>query len=855
MNLLNLLTKKNLKLNKKRTIVTIIGIILSVALIMAVSTMYNSLVASLVNFEKREVGNFHVEFKDVNASDVNKIKNNRKVSDVFITENVGYAKIDSLNESKPFAHIKKFTKESLKNLSINLIEGRLPASSSEILIPTHLKTNGRLEYKIGDTITLDIGSRIDKEGFILDQYNSYSEEETLTNVFTKTYKVVGIMERPATKVEPYSDPGYSFITYMDNTSSKVDVYVKYTKKGVKDAYDVTANIVGIDPLKFKKYINGDYNSSEEFDELQEEYNKSKYNLEFNSYLIGLETDPLHVTGVTQIGLLVTIICLIILVTSVFCIKNSFDISITEKIKQYGMLRSIGATKRQIKQNVFYEGFTLGIIAIPLGIILGLLASYILIIVSNLLLGDMFTSSLKLIFKTSIYPFIVSIVLGVITIYLSALRSAKRASIVSPIDSIRNSANIKINPKKIKAPKYINKIFKIGGEISYKNIKRNKRKYRTTVISIIVSVSIFIALSSFIDLAFKEVDNEFKLGGYNITLSMDDAFKYQDRINKITKFDYVEDYSIISSDGFKLVNPKYSKKYKAVNNDSENQFINFYKVSNYQYKKYIKSLGLSYEEAKDKIILNDYVTLEKDKNKKERVRYFDYKENDTLKFNINENDFIDINIVKVTDSMPFGLTTMNDNMKAIVSDELFDKLSNRDYVNMYINSSNPDKLQDNIDEYLKGLEYNLTNMNENVRMMNNLFTLVAIFLYGFIIVIILIGITNIYNTITTSMQLRKPEFASLKSLGMTKVEFNRMIRLESLFIGLKSLIVSIPIGLVLSYIIYNFLGKNEGLTYNLPIFSIIISIIAVFILINSLMKYSINKINEQNIIETIRDENI
>ena len=854
MDLLNLLTKKNLKLNKRRTIVTIIGITLSVALIMAVATMYNSMVASMIKYEKREVGNFHAEFKNVPASEVNNIKNNRKVSDVFVVENVGYASINSSNESKPYAHVKKFTKESLNNLSINLIEGRMPISDGEILIPSHLKTNGRIDYKVGDTVTLDIGNRVGSEGIKLGQYDSYSEDEALININSKTYKVVGIIERPSRKVEPYSDPGYSFITYMDSTTSNVDVYAKYTKEGSRDAFTTTANIVGINPVKFKKYVKGEAKTAEEFDELQKEYDKAKYDLEFNNYLIELETNPLSVSGIGEVGTLVVIISLIILVTSVFCIKNSFDISITEKIKQYGMLRSIGATKKQIKQNVFYEGFILGIIAIPLGIMLGLLAAYILVIVSNLLLGDMLTNSLNLVFATSIYPFIVSILLGIITIYLSALKSAKRASKVSPIDSIRNSANIKLKAKKLKAPKYINKIFGIGGEISYKNLKRNRRKYRTTVISIIVSVSVFIALSSFMNLAFKEVDTQLKRDGYNIVLSMDDIDKYQDKINKITKFDYVDDYSITREDGFKLLDAKYSKAFKREGND-ESPYLDFYCVGDYQYKKYLKSLGLSYEEAKDKIILIDYLTLVHDDNKKERVRRYDYNNNDTLKFDRGENDLIDLSVIKVTDKNPLGVSSMNDNAKVIVSNELFNKISNRNYIKMYINSSNPDKLQDNIDEYLKGLEYNLENLNENARQMNNLFTLIAIFLYGFIIVISLIGITNIYNTITTSMQLRKPEFASLKSLGMTKSEFGRMIRLESLFIGLKSLIFSIPIGLILSYLIYSVMGKNEGLTYDLPILAIIISIIAVFILINMLMKYSINKINKQNIIETIRDENI
>ena len=121
-----------------------------------------------------------------------------------------------------------------------------------------------------------------------------------------------------------------------------------------------------------------------------------------------------------------------------------------------MLRSIGATKKQIKRNVFYEATILGLIGIPLGILLGYLASYILIIISNYYLTDMLQAGLKLEFAFSIIAVLVAIILGIVTIYFSAFRSAKRASKVSPIDSIRNSANIKINPKKIKSPKFIKK---------------------------------------------------------------------------------------------------------------------------------------------------------------------------------------------------------------------------------------------------------------------------------------------------------------------------------------------------------------------------------------------------------------
>lgn len=193
---------------------------------------------------------------------------------------------------------------------------------------------------------------------------------------------------------------------------------------------------------------------------------------------------------------------------------------------------------------------------------------------------------------------------------------------------------------------------------------------------------------------------------------------------------------------------------------------------------------------------------------------------------------------------------------IVSDEMFDSIAESKGLDIFYKSNNATKLQDDIDNYLKGEDYySINNIAENVKKSNNLFTLIGIFLYGFIIVISLIGITNIFNTITTNMELRKQEFAMLKSVGMTTKEFNRMIRLESIFMGVKALFFGIPIGVALSYVIYHFLSKESGIPYKPPVVAIIISIVVVFILISLIMKYSMNKINKQNTIETIRNENI
>ena len=872
MNLLNKLTIKNLRLNKKRTIVTIIGIMLSVALITAVASIYYSGIKSLIKYETYEKGNFHTAFYNVPVNDIDIFENNRNIETINITKNIGYAEIDSKNENKPYVFIKAFTKNSLNNLSVKLVDGRLPQNENEIVIPTHLKTNGRLVLNIGDSITLDIGKRVSFDESELNQNDSYQKSdedgngESIIDTTLKTYKIVGIIERPATNIESYSAPGYTFITYLEENkiSGVVDVYARFSKDGVKNSYETIANILGVDAKLFKKVTNQEVASNEELEEYLNQMNKAKYSdINVNSYLIDLETNPISNSGIGSLGIVVGIVMGIILFTSIFCIKNSFDISITEKIKQYGMLRSIGATKKQIKRNVFYEATILGLIGIPLGILLGFIASYSLIIISNSYLSGTFAEGLKLVFVFSWVAVLVAIILGIVTIYFSAFRSARRASKVSPIDSIRNSANIKINPKKIKSPKLIKSIFGIGGEISFKNLKRNKKKYRTTVISIVVSVFVFIALSGFMSIAFQYVDHEFEIYDFNISLSTsvanNESYK---KFIETTKLDNIEDYSVFRNSEISFTGNHYNKEYTDLLNlvdDNKSTNLSIVSIGEEQYKKYVDSLGLNYNEIKNKAILIDkeYVS-NYDKNNKlitKYIREFNFNKGDIIDATIDDKDEkIEIEIGTISDIKPFGLKNIYGAM-LVISDEMFDANFESDALTIYYKSNDANKLQDDLDDFLNGEDYSVGNINENVKEMKNLYTLIGIFLYGFIIVISLIGITNIFNTITTNMELRKQEFAMLKSVGMTTKEFNRMIRLESLFMGIKSLLFGVPIGITLSYIIYHFLSKESGIPYKLPTLAILIAISVVFILISLIMKYSMSKINKQNTIETIRNENI
>ena len=872
MDLLNKLTIKNLELNKKRTIVTIIGIILSIALISAVSYMFYSFQYTLVTYEKNENGNFHVIFNNVKKEDAIKFTNNSKIEGTYFVDNLGYANLtESKNEYKPYVYLTAFSSSSFANLAIKLSSGRLPQNSSEIVIPSHLETNGKVKLNVGDYITLEVGKRVDQDGNILKQSDSFDPEngieENIIDTETKTFKIVGIINRPSMRIEEFSAPGYTFITYLGDIKNAHDLtaFVRYNKSGLKNLYKVTAGIMGIDTEKYDKYQRGEYIASTEFDSLKEELDKSPYYVRYNDYLITTEAGITNNGTLKSLGVVCIIVIIIIIVTSVFCIKNSFDISITEKIRQYGMLSSIGATSKQIKKNVYFEAFILGCIGIPLGIFSGLLAAYILLKISNILLGDMV--NIPLYFKFSFIPIIISLTLGFVTIFLSARKSAKKASKISPITAIRNSEDIKLNAKKLKTPKIINNWFGIGGEISYKNLKRSKKKYRTTVISIITCVSVFVSLSYFINLAFRTIKLELNTTPYDINIyyNKDNNEGIEDKIKELLQSDKIEEYSYVLNEYYLQHNDesKYTKEYKDIYDVSDN-YVSIIILDDNSFKNYAQTINYNIEDIRGAILINKaYIRTDhgsKDKEKIHELPIYTYKKGDSIKLikKANKEEITyTFPLDYITDKLPYGYYETYSNAYMVVNEIYLKEFDNYNHYNqLYIKTKYNDELVKEIDEVLKGYNYNVHNTTEEARAMRSVIALVSIFLYGFITVIALIGITNIFNTINTNMNLRRREFAMLQSIGMTKREFNRMIRLESLFYGTKSLLIGIPIGILISILLHNVMLQGEyALRYELPLIPIIITCLTVFFLLFVIMKYSLNKIKKQNIIETIRNENI
>lgn len=951
MNLMKKLTLKNLKLNRKRTIVTIVGIILATALLSALVTLVSSFQYSMIEYQKQKDGDFHVKFSGVKMSELSEFKNNRNIESTFETMGMGFAKLDGCkNEDKPYAYVMATDEAGFEKGCFNLIEGRMAKNEDEIVIPRHLKTNGRIDIKVGDEITLDIGKRYDSstESVIWENIAYEHEAETLTDTVTKQYKVVGIMERPGYGMEDYSAAGYTFVTYSDELAaidngtkseeSEADntltVYSRYTQKALRNKDAVTADIIGVDEKLFEKANNSSVEmSAEESDRFLKEMENAKYDIYINRFLIRYEcVFPIDGTF-KALFTVATVVALIIILTSVYCIKNSFNISITEKIRQYGMLASVGATRRQIKSSVKTEAAMLGVVGIPVGTMSGILASLILVKVVNALSAGWLNFALS--FHTSLPALILAVILSIATIYFSATGSARRAAKVTPLEAIRNTKEIKIKSSKLKTPAIIGRIWGIGGVISYKNIKRNNKKYRTTVTSIVICSVTFIVISYFMSMAFSMVGMSYASADYNIGINMSYKKDIHIDIEKLSKLvsgiEGVDDYLVGAGYDFDVDKPEYTKEYgeycRQLYDDSEDvsQMFLITVLDDKSYDKYASDAGIK-NAAAGAILVNkgtfDVYNENSSKYVKKEMELYKYKAGDTIECGYNVYDdassddnaaegdtesstddnnavegdtesgtednsgyvdeetinngvrkTVDVTIVGVTDKVPTGYKGYGNTTLLFMNQKGFESLwadgksgnelkpGHASY-SAYVVAENADEYQDTFEKETEGnpeysqISFYVSNLDKQMRDEKSLFTLLGVFAYGLIVVIALIGITNIINTLSTGMELRSREFATLRSIGMTDKQFAGMVRLESVFISVKALVIGVPLGILISYLLCVMMNRmDDAIIYEPPYKAIILCIVVVIMLIYAIMKLSMTKLRHNNIIETIKNENL
>ena len=833
MKILNNLTIKHLCLNKKRTIVTIIGIILSTALMVGVGLLLSSFISALKEDTIKSYGSHNVVYQSISKEDYAKIKNNINIKEVDYTTNIGFSKLENSNdENRHYIFLQGASKNHLNALELQ--KGRIPKNNNEILISSVMNSNGKLNLSVGNKITLNLGKRYlnNKE---IKTNEEYQEDEVLVQENTKEYTIVGVVSN----TDQPSSAGYNVYTLDNLSDNSNNIFITFNKP--RKTYELSKNIA--------KSFNITNNQIEYNDRLLYFYGASKYD-NINSSMLKFAFIALAILSVG---------CAIV-------IYNSFAISTTERKKQFGLLSSIGATKKQIRNTVFFEAIVVGVIGIVLGLASAVLGISIVLKILNHLLGNIWTYKFYLVFN---YLYIIlPVIFMIIVIFISAFIPAVLASKVTPIEAIRLNDDIKIKSKKVKTSKLTNAVFGIEGEIALKNIKRNKKKYRVTIISLFISIVLFISFSTYLQYMISSVDTV-NLIDYDASVTISSNEKEPDKIiNEIKNYSEVEKMTTFLSNyvDFKS-DSEFSKEYKQYQKDNKSILgaVILIGLDEKNYQKYIKQLKIDDNSV---ILLNKLNAVSRSNNsrKTKQIKYF---ANDRVNFNIcleeNVKCNYEINNIVTSEIIPFGFKnyTYSDVPVLIMKESKYNELisnlkeANTDIKEILIKSQNYKELSKKLS--------NLRENNDNVyygipaselEQTRNLVLAIRILLYGFITLVTLIGVTSVFNTINTSIMLRKKEFAMLRSVGLTPKGFNKILFFESLFFGFKSLLYALPVSLGIVLLIDKTATNVMDFGYIIwPVKSIIISIIGVFIIVLLTMLYSASKIKKDNILETIREENI
>ena len=856
MNILKKLTNRYLMLNKKRTIVTIIGIIISAAMITAVATLATTFQRFMLDVEISQNGRWEAIFENVKKEDIENIETNDKFAKTMKMAEISMAQNPYTRYE--FIRIYGYDKESMENVETIPIEGRMPENENEIALSQTFFDGSEDEPKIGDEITFSFGKRISENGFELKSEPKESNEKfEITE--SKTFKLVGKIHTPS--FESQSDNYTAGITILTNEMiDNIEFFdIGIISKNPEKLYEDTEKIA--DELLLYEDIKYDENNIERI-----------YNIKYNTRILmymGVSDD----LGFSQMiysvcGVLITVI----IIGSILVIYNSFAISVSERKKQFGMLSSIGATKKQIRKSVLYEGAYLGLIAIPIGIILGILGIGITLkIVDNLLIPLFANTNWHIQLTISWETIIIAALLVALTIYISVLIPAKRASKITPIEAIRQVDDIKIKPKKLKTPKFVRKLFKIPGDLALKNLKRSRKKYRTTVISLIISIVLFISVSGFVDYMSKGFDSmyftyDFDIGGSVYGENKEEKEKIVNEIAKIPEINefvyenrvYVESKipeNKISKNLKEIIDEKSNGIYYMYDEDSKtyNLRTNIIELDDVEFERYTKELGINSLDDNQVILINKLNLLLSYNIETEIINNIE---------TITTEDNTILNIAKITNQYPKLLPEdgYNISITLICNENLLSNLGLEEEITnaFYISTEESNKVVEQIEKIqdnFPDVELFVSNISEQLQMQNNLKLVIQIFLYGFIVLISAIGIANIFNTISTNILLRRREFANLKSVGMTDKQFKKMLNLECFFYGTKALLYGLPIGIFICFLLNLSFSNAVRFIFVLPWDAIIISVISVYIIVFVTMIYSSKKVKRENIIDVLRDDNI
>lgn len=861
MNIFNKVTLQSMKKSRTRTIVTIIGVVLSAAMITGVATFGVSLLNYMANGAAQKYGDWHVEFLDVPSSFVQERTHDNGVANTATFENIGYAKLDGgKNPKKPYLFIAGYSEEAFDTLPIRLAAGRLPKNSGEIVVSGRVATNGGVKFAVGDKLTLAVGNRMDGNKN-LGQHDPYiSGKEALVPQDERTYTIVGICQSPS--FEESSAPGYTLITKADaqDKAENFSIFVKL--KNPRGVHAYASSTAGTGAYIFNDNV-----------------------LRF----MGLSDNNVFNALLYAVG---GIVVAIIMIGSIFLIYNAFTISLNERTRQFGILSSVGATARQLRNSVLFEGLCIGAVGIPIGVIVGIGGIGLVISVVARNFGSIAYSAVPLTLTVSAPAIVVAAAVSMVTILISAYIPARKAASTPVMESIRQTNEVKIESKAVKTSKLAERIYGLEGTLALKNFKRNKRRYRSIVLSLVLSVVLFISASAFVtylqqfseraavyttyDIGFatQDMDDSEMLPLYDKLKTADGV--YESSYQALMKYSCAAKASDLSDYYWEYAGSHLPDE--TVNLPMEIQFL-----EDSAYLNIIKCLGLPAEEYTGqnvKMIAVAKLTSHMKANREHEVdEFIDMFKSSSMNFTIapetngkpkmEQGQNVSIAFVETVppDTLPILGNSGSKNpilFRVMVPYSLKEKFETPDthvvIKGLTFRSKNPSQSVAKMEAMIQGAgittaEYNLYNFNKFLDENRNTIFIVNVFAYTFIIMISLIAVANVFNTISTNIKLRRRELAMLRSVGMSERSFQKMMNFECAFYGMRTLLFGLPIAAISSWLIYKGMvgGGADNIYFVFPWASIGISVFSVLFVMFITMLYAISKIKRENIIDALRDD--
>ena len=833
MNIANKLTYRHLKENKGRTVVTTLGICVSVAMITAVFVAMASFLNLFGEIGKISSGNWDAYYYHLSQSQIEQVEKDSRISKVGLKyggENKSFQIKNPTSYKRGTAEMIIGDKSYFEMVLTGNFDGKVPANENEVAVEKDfLDKNGMKDAKVGDKIVLTQGQRQLDDGSYVTGSNFNKDEKFVPSGDEKEYTITAILHtNPATK---YSSV-WRGISKDEIKSGDICAYFTLAKQN-SSAYST-------------------------IEAIQNDYKIDVYQANEDvlaSYLSGRQ-DSLLVTMLP----IVLVVLILIVIASVMLIYNAFGMSLSERVRYLGMLASVGATKSQKRKSVYFEGAILGAIGIPVGILAGILGISITLklvghkIISTGMIVGVNDSNMQMKTVVPAWAIIGIILVSIFTIFISAFIPARKASKITPIDAIRQRQEIKVKPKKLKAPKYIKKIFGYEGELAYKNLKRNGKKSRLITVSIALSIVLFISCNYFCGM-FIQASGYEKNIPYQIStvISLEHKKDLEDALDKMQNVDkyYVDmvnsNYSLGKKGNLKDTDIKnlshYNSSYaKLFENGSVTMAIHYIDDSEFNklcqnndidynsfYGKNVKCLllnNLTHKQDTSKVFNNSIIgqhIAERDEFVNEGDEPLDFEVGGLVKYDKNSLpcSFVPANVVGVF--VPYS-QYVNVIEKGLEPNDV--RLA------MCIETDEHKEVAENLTTLLNENDFGGSYVSDNVDIletMNTVIFIIQVFVYGFITLISLITIANIINTISANIALRRKEFAMLKSVGTTPKGFSKMVSLESVFYALKAVIFGVPISVLISVVLNKMLGESS-IPYHFDIKLYLSVIIVVFVLI-------------------------